>query len=101
MFKINDKVKIKKDEKTISYFGEKYAGTKATIKNMMNNNIADVECFDGKTYMSPVEFLETYYEPKKKIPNKICWHENKYKNRISARIVFWVCPDCKKDLGDA
>ena len=29
-----------------------------------------------------------------------CEHSKKYKNRISANVMFWVCPDCKQDLGD-
>lgn len=32
--------------------------------------------------------------------NKVCTHPNKYKNVLSANLSFWVCPDCKKDLGD-
>lgn len=29
-----------------------------------------------------------------------CRHENKYVNQAGG-IKFWVCPNCKKDLGDA
>lgn len=29
-----------------------------------------------------------------------CKHSNKYINVVSATLKFWVCPDCKKDLGD-
>jgi hypothetical protein len=37
------------------------------------------------------------------IPPKIdkfkqCNHPNKYKNVISKALVFWVCPDCKKEV---
>ena len=30
-----------------------------------------------------------------------CKHENKYINQLSSTMKFWVCKDCKKDLGDA
>jgi hypothetical protein len=30
----------------------------------------------------------------------VCKHPNKYKNIISRTLIFWICPDCKKDLGD-
>lgn len=31
---------------------------------------------------------------------KVCKHPNKYKNVLSRSLIFWVCPDCKKDLGN-
>lgn len=31
---------------------------------------------------------------------KVCTHPNKYKNVLSRSLIFWVCPDCKKDLGN-
>jgi restriction endonuclease S subunit len=37
---------------------------------------------------------------KQDIPNVICRHENKYVNQAGG-IKFWVCPTCKKDLGNA
>lgn len=30
---------------------------------------------------------------------RLCQHKNKYINDIG-KLRFWVCPDCKKDLGD-
>ena len=30
-----------------------------------------------------------------------CSHSKKYVNVVSSTLKFWVCPDCKKDLGDA
>lgn len=33
-------------------------------------------------------------------PTPSCWHPNKYINKIFTT-AFWVCPDCKKDLGNA
>jgi hypothetical protein len=30
---------------------------------------------------------------------KSCWHKNKYVNKANTKH-FWVCPDCKADLGD-
>lgn len=32
--------------------------------------------------------------------NTTCSHSNKYFNVLSASLKFWVCPDCKRDLGD-
>lgn len=32
---------------------------------------------------------------------KKCTHPNKYINKISNRLAFWICPDCGADLGDA
>ena len=37
---------------------------------------------------------------KQSIPNVICRHENKYINQAGGT-KFWVCPQCKKDLGNA
>jgi restriction endonuclease S subunit len=37
---------------------------------------------------------------KQSIPDVICKHENKYINQAGG-IKFWICPKCKKDLGDA
>jgi hypothetical protein len=35
------------------------------------------------------------------IPKKsLCEHKNKKKVIVSANLKFWVCEDCKKDLGD-
>jgi hypothetical protein len=31
---------------------------------------------------------------------KVCTHPNKYRNVLSRNLIFWVCPDCKKDLGN-
>jgi hypothetical protein len=33
-------------------------------------------------------------------PTPSCWHPNKYINKVFTT-AFWVCPDCKKDLGNA
>jgi len=30
-----------------------------------------------------------------------CMHPKKYKNHLSKSLSFWVCPECKADLGNA
>jgi hypothetical protein len=31
-------------------------------------------------------------------PTKSCNHPNKYLNKISSNLQFWVCPDCKEEV---
>lgn len=100
--KVGDKVIIRKDEKTESYFSKKYTGTEAIIEHIYTNDTVSVICFDGKEFLSHIDYFDKKIQ-ERKIDNstKKCEHKKKYKNRISARIAFWVCPDCGKDLGDA
>jgi len=45
-----------------------------------------VEIFTGKSLSSNNSKIKT------------CLHPNKYKNTVSRSLIFWVCPDCKKEV---
>ena len=61
--------------------------------------------FDGEFYPEVVDLYNRIVFILRPVPLKItdnnCDHNRKYRNRISATMQFWVCPDCKTDLGDA
>lgn len=62
------------------------------IKRLKAGNTVYLLSFSVRLF-SPSNSLKTKQE-------KMCNHPNKYKNTISRTLVFWVCPDCKKDLGN-
>lgn len=46
------------------------------------------------------------YSPEQKAPEtvteqkSVCQHKNKYFNKISNTLQFWVCPDCKQEVSE-
>lgn len=67
----------------------------------------DVDFNNGKRWLvlnTDMAMAEDNYGIKKTIlpkeTPKECEHPNKYINRSTSK-PFWVCPDCKADLGDA
>jgi len=44
--------------------------------------------------------IHLFCKPSAKVKD-ICHHPKRYKNTVSKTLIFWVCSDCKSDLGDA
>ena len=75
-----------------------------TVKQTLNKCIIISENPCAKIALTPNYSQITYLKFYNKAPTiqseNQCTHPNKYKNIISANMKFWVCPDCKEDLGD-
>jgi NMD protein affecting ribosome stability and mRNA decay len=88
-----------------NYSIEEIKDNKYIVQNLFNKQQFDVayNIFDAQAalYSRGVESLVFKQEYLTKIEQPdTCKHPNKYANRISRAMVFMVCPDCKKDLGD-
>ena len=109
-FKSGDRVKIIKTDFTTNE--DQHIGKQATVRDIWaadwytaKEGIYNVELDKEKgcekeilvLYESQMELIK---EEVSKVENQICFHPNKYMNEVSANLKFWVCPDCKKDLGD-
>lgn len=121
-FKPGDTAHIKPQLQT--FYGN-YSDTDVKILQILGKN-ASVEAYDGTKHFVCLEHLESIKDAEKKkdptdwlyytppshsmwdintdaepppVPEP-CLHPNKYKNIISSNLKFWVCPDCKADLGD-
>lgn len=101
MFTLGEKVKIKEDAR--SYFGN-YVNTDATVVNFVGDDVVEIQTYDGKKYISHNNYLQKLETPKEEnfaTADLSCKHENKYLNYISPNLKFYICQDCKTDLGDA
>lgn len=65
------------------------------------NNIKDPKYSNG--YYIGMGY-RVIYSPEQKAPEvvteqkSVCQHKNKYFNKISNTLQFWVCPDCKQEV---
>lgn len=100
MYAIRDK--FKSQEKLIPNENELYRwwATEASYELTWKEFIERVNA--GET-VQLIWYSARLYKPTGESPSKkevVCTHPKKYKNVLSKTLIFWVCPDCKKDLGD-
>lgn len=99
-----------------THFRDQYNNVERSILNMMEYLLSDLDLWGTDTD----KFYEFLYEnvdkpqatynfsttaitvfSKNSPKPSHCHHPKRYKNSISKSLCFWVCPDCKADLGNA
>jgi hypothetical protein len=59
-----------------------------------------IEYYDSQEKISYVNEEDIKLWEEGVIADVVCKHPDKYFNVLSANLKYWVCPDCKKDLGE-
>lgn len=59
-----------------------------------------VEYYDSQEKISYVDEEDIWNWGAEGSVEVLCKHPAKYFNVLSANLKYWVCPDCKKDLGE-
>lgn len=87
--------------------GNNFIGNFDEFKKKLDNGqcvVMDVKEWDWgmgcNINKGKIKIIRTMKTILNKISSLECKHENKYINQAGG-IRFWVCPKCKKDLGDA